>query len=352
MTEVVGVKFKSASKIYFFDGDGIELELGDPVIVETARGLEYGQVASFPTHIEKRDEKRQLKKVLRKADDNDTRRQKENKIRSEEAIEICEEKIRDHGLDMKLVDVEYTFDRSKIIFYFTSGGRVDFRELVKDLAQVFRTRIELRQIGVRDEAKMMGGVGCCGRELCCHEWMPDFQPVSIKMAKTQNLSLNPTKISGICGRLMCCLKFENDVYNELGKGMPAAGERVQTPDGEALVVDVNILVDKIKCRLLESDTDEEGNPVEKLGPEILTYGKEDIQRLRNRRGKGGGHHSQAPRGKEESKEKEQAAGQETAEPAEASGNKEGSSGKKERSGRRRRSRRGGAKKGGEAPKEQ
>ena len=276
MKELVGIKFQNASKIYFFDANGIELALGDPVIVETARGMEYGTVASFPE--EEKEEKRQLKKVLRKADEKDQARHKDNLAKAKEAMKVCEEKVSAHGLDMKLVDVEYTFDRSKIIFYFTSNGRVDFRELVKDLASVFRTRIELRQIGVRDEAKMMGGVGNCGRGLCCHEWMADFQPVSIKMAKTQNLSLNPTKISGICGRLMCCLKFENEVYQELGKGMPHVGERIMTPEGEAVVTDVNILIDKIKCRLIERITDDEGKEIEKFSSEFFSFGKEEIER--------------------------------------------------------------------------
>ena len=210
-------------------------------------------------------------------------------------MRLCQEKIDKHGLVMKLIDVEYTFDNSKVIFYFTADGRVDFRELVKDLAAVFKMRIELRQIGVRDEAKMMGGIGSCGRSLCCHSWLSDFEPVSIKMAKVQNLSLNPAKISGICGRLMCCLKYENDIYMELRRGMPEPGEKIKTPDGLAKVVDTNILENKIRVRLFMEDTQpakgkkdkaEGGNTeeqAEKLTPDIYTYKKEEIKRIEKRR---------------------------------------------------------------------
>lgn len=190
----------------------------------------------------------------------------------------CQEKIEKHGLEMKLVDVEYTLDNNKVIFYFTADGRVDFRELVKDLAAVFRMRIELRQIGVRDEAKMMGGIGNCGRGLCCHQWLRDFQPVSIKMAKVQNLSLNPTKISGICGRLMCCLKYENDVYHELKKGMPSVGEKVKIPEGIAVVTDSNILEQKVKCRTVVEKGDAEKGTNEKLSTEVYVYSKDEVKR--------------------------------------------------------------------------
>ena len=215
MVDVVGVRFKTAGKVYFFDPAGLDINEGESVIVETARGMEFGTVSSGPRKVKEKDIVKPLKKIVRIANEKDIARNEENLKKRDEAMQLCQKKIDKHGLGMKLVDVEYTFDNNKIIFYFTADGRVDFRELVKDLASVFRMRIELRQIGVRDEAKMLGGVGCCGRGLCCHEWMNDFHPVSIKMAKTQNLSLNPVKISGICGRLMCCLKYENDVYTEL-----------------------------------------------------------------------------------------------------------------------------------------
>ena len=194
-------------------------------------------------------------------------------------MRLCQEKVDAHGLEMKLIDVEYTFDNSKVVFYFTADGRVDFRELVKDLAAVFRMRIELRQIGVRDEAKMLGGVGNCGRGLCCNTWLSDFEPVSIKMAKVQNLSLNPSKISGICGRLMCCLKFENEVYTHLKKGMPSVGERVKTPDGMAVVTDVNILENIIKTRLVVEEYSKEKGTEEKLSTELYNYSKEEIKRV-------------------------------------------------------------------------
>jgi cell fate regulator YaaT (PSP1 superfamily) len=218
-----------------------------------------------------------LKKIIRIANEKDVIQHQENLKRKERDLALCQEKIDKHQLDMKLVDVEHTFDNSKIIFYFTADGRVDFRELVKDLASVFKTRIELRQIGVRDEAKLIGGIGTCGRTLCCHSWLPEFEPVSIKMAKIQNLSLNPSKISGICGRLMCCLKFENDVYCELRKGMPDVGERVMTEDGLGVVEESNILENKIKVRLMLEEKD--GDKPEKLSPDFNYYTKEQIRRL-------------------------------------------------------------------------
>ena len=211
---VIGVRFKEAGKIYYFDPDEFEITTSDHVIVETARGVEYGSVVVGLKQVEDSEVVQPLKKVIRVANADDDARVAENKLREKEAFDICLEKIIQHNLPMKLIDVEYTFDNSKVIFFFTADGRVVFRELVKDLATVFRTRIELRQIGVRDEAKMLGGIGFCGRELCCHTFLGDFAPVSIKMAKEQNLSLNPSKISGICGRLLCCLKYENDVYVE------------------------------------------------------------------------------------------------------------------------------------------
>ncbi|QGG48676.1 PSP1 domain-containing protein [Heliorestis convoluta] len=212
MIKIVGVRFKKTGKIYYFDPSELEIQVHDRLIVETARGIEFGEAVIGPRQVPEEDVVNPLKKVLRIATEEDIKQVEENQEKESKAYEICQKKIVQHQLPMKLVDVEYTFDSSKIIFYFTADGRVDFRELVKDLAAVFRTRIELRQIGVRDEAKMIGGIGCCGRVLCCASFLGDFEPVSIRMAKDQNLSLNPTKISGICGRLMCCLKFENDCY--------------------------------------------------------------------------------------------------------------------------------------------
>ncbi len=241
MQTVVGVRFKKAGKIYYFDPDGIVLVAGDYAIVETARGMEYGEVVIGPREVPDEHIVAPLKAVQRKANPQDGEKVKENRIKEQEALKICEQKIQAHGLPMNLVDVEYTFDVNKIIFYFTAEGRIDFRELVKDLAAVFRTRIELRQIGVRDEAKMMGGIGCCGRALCCATFLGDFEPVSIRMAKDQNLSLNPTKISGICGRLMCCLKYESDCYSPCCKKItpPAVGREVVTIDGEGKVMAIN-----------------------------------------------------------------------------------------------------------------
>ena len=214
MTEVIGVRFKQVGKIYYFSPNGVQMPVGEKVIVETARGIECGEVALSNREIEDEGIVKPLKTVIRVANKEDLKRIEDNKAKEKKAFRLCLEKIEKHKLEMKLVDVEYTFDNNKILFYFTADGRVDFRELVKDLASVFKTRIELRQIGVRDEAKMLGGIGFCGRELCCHTFLGDFAPVSIKMAKEQNLSLNPSKISGICGRLLCCLKYENDVYVE------------------------------------------------------------------------------------------------------------------------------------------
>lgn len=219
MPIVIGVRFRPAGKIYYFDPDKYEIKTNDKVIVETARGIEFGHVVVGSREISEEDIVQPLKKVLRVATEEDCAQVKVNETKEKEAFQICLEKIAEHNLPMKLIEVEYTFDNSKIIFFFTAEGRVDFRELVKDLASIFRTRIELRQIGVRDEAKMLGGIGACGRVLCCHSFLGEFDPVSIKMAKEQNLSLNPAKISGICGRLMCCLKYENDVYVECNKGL-------------------------------------------------------------------------------------------------------------------------------------
>jgi len=277
MVKVAGVRFKKAGKVYYFDPDHFEVTTGSNVIVETARGLEFGTVIMDVKEVTENEIVSPLKKIIRIADKKDILQHEENERRKQKAMQLCQEKVNKHGLLMKLIDVEYTFDNSKIIFYFTADGRVDFRELVKDLASIFKMRIELRQIGVRDEAKMVGGIGNCGKGLCCHTWLPEFEPVSIKMAKVQNLSLNPTKISGICGRLMCCLKYENDIYIELRRGMPEAGERIETPDGFAIVNEVNILENKIMVRLiLEEKKEEKG---EKLSAEIYTYKKQQITRI-------------------------------------------------------------------------
>ena len=251
MYEVVGVRFKRAGKIYYFDPAEHRVAKDQHVIVETARGVEYGKVVIGPRKVDEKDVVLPLKKVIRVAGEEDARIVEENRKAARDAFAIGLQKIRDHGLKMKLVDVEYTFDRNKIIFYFTAEGRVDFRELVKDLAGVFRTRIELRQIGVRDEAKMLGGIGPCGRILCCASWLGDFEPVSIKMAKDQNLSLNPTKISGLCGRLMCCLKFEQDNYESKKEEMPAVGKLVVTSLGEGKVVGINAASSTVHVQLFE-----------------------------------------------------------------------------------------------------
>ncbi len=247
MVEVIGVRFRPNGKIYFFASSGMDLETGDAVIVETARGVEYGKVVLGKREIEEGSTKSALKPVLRKATEEDTAKNEANKEKCKEAYDICLEKIAKHGLEMKLIDVEYTFDNNKLLFYFTAEGRVDFRELVKDLAAVFRTRIELRQIGVRDETKIRGGIGICGRELCCNQYLSDFVPVSIKMAKEQNLSLNPTKISGVCGRLMCCLKNEQETYEYLNDKLPSVGDIVKTNDGlRGEVNSVSVLRQKVK----------------------------------------------------------------------------------------------------------
>jgi cell fate regulator YaaT (PSP1 superfamily) len=239
--DVVGVRFKKAGKIYYFDPGDLAIQKDDFVIVETVRGVEFGRVVTPVKQVGENDVVLPLKKVVRIADQKDRLIVDENKAAAKEAYDVCGQKVSEHQLDMKLVDVEYTFDRNKVIFYFTADGRVDFRELVKDLASIFRTRIELRQIGVRDEAKMLGGIGPCGRMLCCSTFLGDFDPVSIKMAKDQNLSLNPTKISGLCGRLMCCLKYENDEYEAAKEALPDLGEIIETPNGRGKVVGLNIL---------------------------------------------------------------------------------------------------------------
>lgn len=257
MVTVVGVRFKKAGKIYYFDPDDIEIHLNDFVIVETARGIEFGNIVIAPRGIEEEEIVSPLKKVLRIASEEDCRIHRENLIKAKEAGEICEKKVAEHRLGMKIIDVEYTFDNNKVIFYFTADGRVDFRELVKDLAAIFKTRIELRQIGVRDEAKMIGGIGPCGKICCCVQFLGDFEPVSIKMAKEQSLSLNPSKISGLCGRLMCCLKYEQEAYEEILKDMPKVGQIAITPEGKGPILYTYTLKRKVKVKLkLEDGTDE------------------------------------------------------------------------------------------------
>ncbi|MGL4521733.1 MAG: PSP1 domain-containing protein [Bacilli bacterium] len=252
MYEVVGVRFKRAGKIYYFDPNSFVIPNNEFVIVETARGIEFGKVVVSNRFVEETDIVLPLKKVIRIANEQDHQVVSENRTAAKEAYDVCEVKVRDHEMEMKLVDVEFTFDRNKVIFYFTADGRVDFRELVKDLASVFRTRIELRQIGVRDEAKLLGGIGPCGRMLCCSTFLGDFDPVSIKMAKDQNLSLNPTKISGLCGRLMCCLKYENDEYETLKEHLPDIDSIIQTSLGKAKVIGLNILEKMMQLELLSS----------------------------------------------------------------------------------------------------
>lgn len=258
MVEIIGVRFRENGKIYFFDPQKFDIDKGDAVIVETARGVEYGYVVYGRRNINEKNIISSLKPIIRRATEEDTKRNESNKEKSKEAFNICVEKIAKHKLDMKLIDAEYTFDNNKVLFYFTADGRIDFRDLVKDLAAVFKTRIELRQIGVRDETKILGGIGICGRELCCHTHLSDFVPVSIKMAKEQNLSLNPTKISGVCGRLMCCLKNEQDTYEYLNDKLPYVGDNVKTNDGfKGTVSSVSVLRQKVKVIVEDEKGDKE-----------------------------------------------------------------------------------------------
>ncbi len=257
MATVIGVRFRNAGKLYYFDPGQLWPTAGDAVIVETVRGMEYGEVVTGVREISDDLITPPLKMVIRIATAEDAQHHLDNIAKEKDAMEVCQKKVDEHKLQMKLVGCEYTFDNSKILFYFTSDKRVDFRVLVKDLAGVFRTRIELRQIGVRDEAKMMGGLGICGREVCCAAFLGDFQPVSIKMAKEQSLSLNPNKISGVCGRLMCCLKYEEDHYEATRKQMPKVGKEVITPDGNGTVIDLNILKETVRVRLPKGDSYEQ-----------------------------------------------------------------------------------------------
>jgi cell fate regulator YaaT (PSP1 superfamily) len=253
MEKVIGVRFKRVGKVYYFLPGDIKFKEGEHAIVETARGMEYGEVVIPEKEVADKDIVAPLKQVIRKAGPKDEKKMEENTQKEKEALGSCELKIAEHGLAMKLVDVEYTFDNSKIVFYFTADGRVDFRDLVKDLASMFKTRIELRQIGVRDEAKMMGGLGPCGRACCCSYFLGDFSPVSIKMAKEQNLSLSPTKISGLCGRLMCCLNYEHGHYCETRRRMPKQGSTVNTPDGKGIVIENNAITEKVRVKITLPD---------------------------------------------------------------------------------------------------
>ena len=256
MTTIIGVKFRNVSKIYYFNPGDFDVHYNDHVIVETARGIEYGTVVLSPMQLEDEKVPQPLKDMIRMATPEDNEREAENRRKEKEAYKICKEKIAERGLEMKLIQAEYTFDNSKVLFYFTADGRIDFRDLVKDLAGIFRTRIELRQIGVRDETKILGGMGICGRPLCCHTYLTEFAPVSIKMAKEQNLSLNPTKISGCCGRLMCCLKNEAETYAYLNKNLPNKGDQMTTPEGRhGEVQSIDILRQRIKC-VVDMDNDE------------------------------------------------------------------------------------------------
>ena len=280
MVKVVGIRFRNAGKIYYFGPGKLQLKAGMHVIVETARGVEMGTVMTDPREVSEESVVQPLKPVIRIATEQDEKQAEKNRQKEKEAFKICLEKIAKHKLDMKLVEAEYTFDNNKLLFYFTADGRIDFRELVKDLASVFRTRIELRQIGVRDETKIMGGIGICGRSLCCHTFLSEFAPVSIKMAKEQNLSLNPTKISGVCGRLMCCLKNEQETYEELNRNLPGIGDTVITPQGvQGTVQSVNVLRQMVKIVV---DVNDE--------KEIQEYPVRDLKfRPKKKKGKGGDH---------------------------------------------------------------
>lgn len=272
MVSIIGVRFRPAGKIYYFDPLDFEVKAGDHVIVETARGVEYGLVVLDKREISENEDMPPLKPIIRMATDEDEQRVKANKEKEKDALAVCRTKVEKHGLDMKLIGCEYTFDNSKLLFYFTADGRVDFRELVKDLATVFHTRIELRQIGVRDETKLRGGIGICGRELCCHTYLSDFIPVSVKMAKEQNLSLNPTKISGNCGRLMCCLKHEEDAYEYLNSKLPNIGDLVHTPEGlTGEVSDRNVLKQKVKVLIHVNGADGDEKELREYKVEELKF---------------------------------------------------------------------------------
>lgn len=293
MTKVVGIRFRNVGKIYYFNPKGYSMKPGDHVIVETARGVEYGRVVLGPKEIPEEEVVHPLKEVLRVAKKEDDEREANNRKKEKEAFKICQKKIREHGLEMKLIDAEYTFDNNKVLFYFTADGRIDFRQLVKDLAAIFKTRIELRQIGVRDETKILGGIGICGRCLCCHTYLSEFAPVSIKMAKEQNLSLNQTKISGVCGRLMCCLKNEQETYEELNKKLPGLGDTVTLPDGlQGNVQSVNVLRQRVKVIVEVNDEKEiQEYPVSELKfrprKKKIKVSEQEMRELKNLEDKGG-----------------------------------------------------------------
>ncbi len=270
MVKVIGVKFREGGKVYYFDPDNIDIPENSRVIVETARGIELGDVVFSTKEVSKEEIVAPLKKVIRIATNEDIKHYEENLKKEKEAFDICLQKIKEHNLDMKLINVEYTFDNNKILFYFIADGRIDFRELVKDLASIFKTRIELRQIGVRDETKMLGGLGICGRVLCCKGFLSDFQTVSIKMAKEQGLSLNPAKISGCCGRLMCCLKYEHDAYEEVLKKMPRINAIVNTPAGQGTVIETNVLKETVKVKLNNENE-----------PDLKTFHVDEINIIRD-----------------------------------------------------------------------
>ena len=295
MLTVIGVRFRAAGKIYYFDPAGRQIKIGDHVIVETARGIEYGYVVLGNREVDETKVIPPLKPVIRMATDEDRAIEAKNKEKEKEAFKICQEKIKKHNLEMKLIDAEYTFDNNKVLFYFTADGRIDFRELVKDLASVFKTRIELRQVGVRDETKIMGGIGICGRPLCCHSYLSEFIPVSIKMAKEQNLSLNPTKISGVCGRLMCCLKNEEETYEVLNSKLPGLGDTVTTADGlRGEVHSVNVLRQTVKVVVI----------VDKDEKEIREYKVDQLKfKPKRKKGKGGEKQEEAELKKLEALEK-------------------------------------------------
>lgn len=282
MVKIIGVRFKSIGKIYYFDPNGLDIKLGDSVIVETARGIECGEVVIDDREIDENEFTSPIKPVIRIAAAQDFDVIEKNKKKEQDAFKICEEKIEKHGLKMNLIDVECTFDNNKMLFYFTAENRVDFRELVKDLAAVFRTRIELRQIGVRDEAKKLGGLGICGQPFCCSRFLGEFQPVSIKMAKEQSLSLNPTKISGTCGRLMCCLKYEQESYEELLKVTPKVGAVVKTADGRGIVEDVNLLTGKLRVKMDKTDAvaTVDKKDVEVIKDAVIRIDKDEIKALK------------------------------------------------------------------------
>jgi cell fate regulator YaaT (PSP1 superfamily) len=277
LVTVVGVRFKKAGKIYYFDPGDLPIEIGDKVIVETIRGIEFGEVVVGIKEVAEEEIVAPLKKVIRIATPEDVEHYYENKKKEAEAFEICLQKIQQHGLEMNLIDVEYTFDNTKVIFYFTAEGRVDFRELVKDLAAVFRMRIELRQIGVRDEAKIIGGLGPCGRPLCCTTFLGEFEPVSIKMAKDQNLSLNPTKISGICGRLMCCLKYEQEMYDKIKAELPKVGSIIRVGDKEMKIAEVDVIRRKLKVKVKNAEGIEIIKEYDPEEVEVIEEREEEIE---------------------------------------------------------------------------